>query len=563
MAYVVHSPKTHFSDAFKALKSLYYQKDLCDVILKTEDAQFHAHKVVLVACCRYFAAMFRSGMEESQKSEVILHDVDPVALKCVLELFYTGHVTIKSDNVQSLLSAASLFQIDHLVSACLSFLKQQLSPSNCLGIKSFAGLHSCQFLVEAAERYSLARFTEVTCENEFLELTFEEVSSLTSNNKLNINSEDEVFDAIKNWILHDKSSRIIHLTSLLSNVRMSQLSPSVLVDKILRNDLIQNDIQCRNLIDDILIYTHVLTDRKHLLPSSQLQKRMSISEDGVIYVVGGLGCTENSVYSVERFDIHDGAWYISEPMDIQRSRVGVAELEGKIYVFGGYDGTINRLSVVECYDIQTEKWSSCSPMLTCRSAMGVAVLGDQIFIIGGYDGIHSLNSVEVYSVPDDKWTMAPPLLTNRSAPGAAVVNGCIYVMGGHDGLSIFSSVERYDPELQQWVFVANMNSQRCRLGVTAAVGKIFSIGGYDGHQCLDSVECYDPATNVWQLLPKMIYHRSRVAAVTVGNQIYAIGGYNGVSNMSSIEVYDIQREEWSVGPPMRKHYGAVGVAVIT
>lgn len=42
-------------------------------------------------------------------------------------------------------------------------------------------------------------------------------------------------------------------------------------------------------------------------------------------------------------------------MDIQRSRVGVAELEGKIYVFGGYDGTINRLSVVECYDIQVGK----------------------------------------------------------------------------------------------------------------------------------------------------------------------------------------------------------------
>ena len=184
MAYVVHAPKTHFSDTFKALESLYNQKDLCDVILKTEDAQFYAHKVVLVACCRYFAAMFRSGMAESQKSEVVLHDVDPVALECVLALFYTGQVTITSDNVQSLLSAASLFQIDHLVSACLSFLKQQLSPSNCLGIKSFAELHNCQFLVEAAERYSLARFTEVSCENEFLELTFDEVSSLTSNNKL-------------------------------------------------------------------------------------------------------------------------------------------------------------------------------------------------------------------------------------------------------------------------------------------------------------------------------------------------------------------------------------------
>ena len=184
MSFVVHAPKTHFTDVFKALEDLYKQKYLCDVILKAGDSSFYAHKVVLVACCHYFAAMFRSGMSESQMNEVVLHEVDPVALESLLALFYTGQVTITSDNVQSLLSAASLFQIDHLMSACLSFLKQQLSPSNCLGIKSFAELHNCQFLVEAARRYSLAKFTDVSAEKEFLGLSFEEVSILTNDNKL-------------------------------------------------------------------------------------------------------------------------------------------------------------------------------------------------------------------------------------------------------------------------------------------------------------------------------------------------------------------------------------------
>lgn len=118
---------------------------------------------------------------------------------------------------------------------------------------------------------------------------------------LAVSSEDEVFDAIMKWISHDRKNRLIHLTSLLSNVRMSLMSPTVLVDKVLRHDLIKTNMTCRDIIDDVLVYTHVLTDRKHLLPPNQLQKRMSISEDGVIYVVGGLGCTENSVYSVERY----------------------------------------------------------------------------------------------------------------------------------------------------------------------------------------------------------------------------------------------------------------------
>lgn len=56
--------------------------------------------------------------------------------------------------------------------------------------------------------------------------------------------------------------------------------------------------------------------------------------------------------NIIRFDIHEGVWHVSQPMDVLRSRVGVAVLEGKIYVFGGYDGTISRLSAVECYDIQ-------------------------------------------------------------------------------------------------------------------------------------------------------------------------------------------------------------------
>ena len=48
-------------------------------------------------------------------------------------------------------------------------------------------------------------------------------------------------------------------------------------------------------------------------------------------------------------------WQISKPMDILRSRVGVAAVNNKVYVFGGYDGTIHRLSAVECYDPQVKE----------------------------------------------------------------------------------------------------------------------------------------------------------------------------------------------------------------
>ena len=180
----VHAPKNHFSEAFTMLTTLYKERQLCDVILKVENVRFYTHKVILVACCQYFAAMFRSGMAEAHTSEVELHDVDPVALENILTLFYTGKVVVNGQNVQSLLSAASLFQIDHLREACSNFLRHQLSPSNCLGIKAFAELHGCQSLAEAAQRHTLARFSEVSQENEFLMLSFDQIESLTSDNKL-------------------------------------------------------------------------------------------------------------------------------------------------------------------------------------------------------------------------------------------------------------------------------------------------------------------------------------------------------------------------------------------
>lgn len=184
----IHSPRNHFSDAFSTLTGLYKERQLCDVILKVENVRFHAHKVILVACCQYFAAMFRSGMSETHTSEIELHQVDPIALENILILFYTGKVTVNGQNVQSLLSAASLFQIDHLREACSNFLRHQLSPANCLGIKAFAELHGCHSLAEAAQRHTLARFSEVSCENEFLNLSFDQIEPLTSDNKLKGNS---------------------------------------------------------------------------------------------------------------------------------------------------------------------------------------------------------------------------------------------------------------------------------------------------------------------------------------------------------------------------------------
>ena len=113
-------------------------------------------------------------------------------------------------------------------------------------------------------------------------------------------SEEEVFEAIMRWISHKEYERQQYLTKLLHNVRLALLSPCAIADQVLKNDLIKHNTDCRNLIDDVLVCAHLLPDRKGLLPSYQSQNRVGVSEGGLIYVIGGLGCTDNLAHSVER-----------------------------------------------------------------------------------------------------------------------------------------------------------------------------------------------------------------------------------------------------------------------
>lgn len=108
------------------------------------------------------------------------------------------------------------------------------------------------------------------------------------------------------WISHDKDNRAQYLTQLLKKVRLALLSPHTLADKVLKNDLIRKNMDCRDLIDEALVCAHLLPDRKITLPSSQIEARVGMSEGGIIYVVGGLGCAENSSCSVEKYDLISG-----------------------------------------------------------------------------------------------------------------------------------------------------------------------------------------------------------------------------------------------------------------
>lgn len=90
---------------------------------------------------------------------------------------YTGQITVTEDNVQTLLPAANLLQLSDVKEACSEFLKAQLHPSNCLGIRAFADMHGCLELVTAADTFIQFHFSEVVEGEEFLGLDVSQVTN--------------------------------------------------------------------------------------------------------------------------------------------------------------------------------------------------------------------------------------------------------------------------------------------------------------------------------------------------------------------------------------------------
>lgn len=98
-----------------------------------------------------FFDLLTGDMKEHTSTDIVLHDMDPAAVELLIEYGYTGQIVITPENVQVLLPASSILQMSTVREACCRFLMKQLHPTNCLGIRSFAGKisrnkHTCKYV---------------------------------------------------------------------------------------------------------------------------------------------------------------------------------------------------------------------------------------------------------------------------------------------------------------------------------------------------------------------------------------------------------------------------------
>uniref|UniRef100_A0AAQ5Y3Y9 Kelch-like protein 20 n=1 Tax=Amphiprion ocellaris TaxID=80972 RepID=A0AAQ5Y3Y9_AMPOC len=491
----------HPRQTLEVINLLRKHRELCDVVLVVGAKKIYAHRVILSACSPYFRAMFTGELAESRQTEVVIRDIDERAMELLIDFAYTSQVTVEEGNVQTLLPAACLLQLAEIQEACCEFLKRQLDPSNCLGIRAFADTHSCRELLRIADKFTQHNFQEVMESEEFMLLPANQLIDIISSDELNVRSEEQVFNAVMAWVKYSIQERRPQLPQVLQHVRLPLLSPKFLVGTVGSDPLIKSDEECRDLVDEAKNYL-LLPQERPLMQGPRTRPRKPIRCGEVLFAVGGW-CSGDAISSVERYDPQTNEWRMVASMSKRRCGVGVSVLDDLLYAVGGHDGS-SYLNSVERYDPKTNQWSSdVAPTSTCRTSVGVAVLGGYLYAVGGQDGV----SLERYNPQENRWHTVSPMGTRRKHLGCAVYQDMIYSVGGRDDTTELSSAERYNPRTNQWSPVVAMTSRRSGVGLAVVNGQLMAVGGFDGTTYLKTIEVYDPDANTWRLYGGMNYRR--------------------------------------------------------
>ena len=281
---VVHRANNRFVESFKRMAVFRQEDQFTDVVLIAGNKEIKAHKIVICSLCDYFSAMFTGELAETHQNVVTLNNIEPEALEALINYAYTSEIEIRVDNVESLLASSSILQINDIRDACCEFMKSQLHPSNCLGIRAFADAHSCKELFLIADGYTQDYFLDVCKNQEFFLLNSEQLCEILIGEEINVVSEEQIFTCVMSWVNHDFEARKSTIADILVNVRLPLLSPKFLVDEVATSPGIADSNDCKDLLLEAMKY--------HLVPETRGELKRLIAKPrkgtvGVLYAVGG------------------------------------------------------------------------------------------------------------------------------------------------------------------------------------------------------------------------------------------------------------------------------------
>uniref|UniRef100_A0A8C9WRF9 Kelch repeat and BTB (POZ) domain containing 8 n=1 Tax=Scleropages formosus TaxID=113540 RepID=A0A8C9WRF9_SCLFO len=480
----------HARSILLQLKAMYDQRQLTDIVVEVDHGKtFCCHRNVLAAISPYFRSMFTSGLTESTQREIRIVGVESESMNLVLEYAYTSRVVLSESNVQALFTAASIFQIPALQDLCAQFMISRLDPQNCIGVFMFADAYGHQELKEKSQDYIRKKFLCVMKEQEFLHMTKEQLVSVLSNDDLNVEKEEHVYESIVRWLEHDRPQRESHLSEVFAKCIRLPLLDEAFLENIPPS------------------FGQALAQYREEKGASSVTgvcpQRLGMTASEMIICFDAAHKHSGKKQTVPCLDIATGKVFklCKPPNDLREVGILVTS-ENDIYIAGGYRPSNSEVCIDHraesdfwLYEHAGNRWLPRAPLLRARIGCRLVHCCGKLYALGGRvyegDGRNALKSVECYDTRDNYWTAVSPMPVAMEFHSALDYKDRIYVLQGEYFFC-------YDPHKDYWGHLAPMGVPRSQ-GLAALYNNcIYYIAGTcKSHQRTFTVEAYDIEQNTW------------------------------------------------------------------
>ena len=376
----------------------------------------------------------------------------------------------------------------------------------------------------------LQKFTFATNTAEFKELQCSEFTEYISDEWVNVENEDAVFNAVLHWIKHDPDERRADFADILKHVRLPFCTKQYLASVVNTCDLVNP--HCRKYVTEALQFQLDGTNRCQMFNSRTVARHKYQN----LLIFGGITVSGKSTTSCESIFFCDKneTWKELELLPgSDRQLCSACVMESYVIVTGGIDSH----GVCMMYNMVNRTCKEMPSLTIKRFRHSSVLIYDNIYVLGGqvddYDHLNEhrpIASVERLSIKQHQWSAAPDMPQPMLFPIVTAYNNYLYVFGGIGGdKEAVSHTWKYDLVNEVWHTLADM--PQCSLHSAAVVLNdfIYVVGGYTP-LCLR----YDPSMDTWTYRSSPLHPHGGGAAVVWQGRILLVGGRNPktISNRS-------------------------------
>lgn len=194
----------------------------CDLTFEIGAEKFPCHRIILASSSPYFQVLLTHTFKENNLNSIELHDIEPEIFSLLLRYIYSGQIELDENNVQEILFASDMLQLEEVVQFCCHYLSVTLNEKNVLDIWKISNELDRLSLKNDAEHYILTHFRSLIKLDMIKLISRDLLNQIFSSDDLIVDNEHQVFEAIIMWFIHNHEQQSSE--QVFDNIRFDYIS---------------------------------------------------------------------------------------------------------------------------------------------------------------------------------------------------------------------------------------------------------------------------------------------------------------------------------------------------